>query len=67
MIVLVPISPEVPKRSQPANIPGIIFMIILAVCFLEFKSFIEKDRIYVEGVISIAKERLASGESIKAT
>jgi|GEM_PF-1223512 len=48
MILLVPISPEVPKIHLPRLWPGLVFIIMLCLCFLEIHDTLVADSRYVE-------------------
>src|SRR4051812_34417337 len=60
MILLVPISPEVPKVHTSRLWPGLVLMILLCVCYLESNDVLERDSDYVESIYNLAVD---SGKS----
>lgn len=47
MILLVPVRPEVPRPQQPRLWPGLLFVLILGLVFLEASPILENDNDYV--------------------
>jgi membrane associated rhomboid family serine protease len=54
MIMLVPISPEVPKPHAKKIWPGLVIIIILCVCYLEIADTLEADLNFIDNLYSVA-------------
>lgn len=67
MILLVPLSPEVPPHHTPRLLYGLAVALLLSVVFLETKEILEKDTQYLESVLAITlDEDLSTRESYLA-
>ncbi len=56
MILLVPISPEVPKRHARHIWPGLVIVILLCVAYLETSNTLEADSAFVDNLYSVASD-----------
>ena len=65
MILLVPISPEVPKFHRPRFGPSIFFIISLAIVFLELLPTLNADTEYIENVQELIKAKTYTAEQMK--
>lgn len=65
MILLVPISPEVPKVHSSRIWPGLVIVIILCIGFLEIYETLQKDGDYVESIYSIAMDSTKEEPTLK--
>jgi membrane associated rhomboid family serine protease len=54
MILLVPVSPEVPKRHARQIWPGLVLVIILCVGFLEISATLDADSQFVDDLYAVA-------------
>lgn len=53
MILLIPISPEVPKSRRPRFWPGLLLSLILAIVYMEISPVLQADKKYLEGLSSL--------------
>lgn len=65
MILMVPISPEVPKSHKPKWWPSILMVFTLQLCFLATYSTLDADNRYVESVQYVLENNLSFEEDVK--
>ena len=56
MILLVPVSPEIPKYHMPMLWPGLVLVLLLGIAYLHIEPYVERDAQYVDGIIKLTEE-----------
>lgn len=64
MILLVPVSPEVPKPHLPRLWQGLVFVLVLALCHMYFDPVLERDRQYMDGLQQLTRGSQRRGAAI---
>lgn len=62
MILLVPISPEVPKFHKPRIWPGLVFVLVLAIAYLEAHPILKRDSGHIDDLQNLGISRQKDGK-----
>jgi membrane associated rhomboid family serine protease len=65
MIMLVPISPEVPPLHRPRLWPGLIFLVFMGISYLEAYPTIQADAAYIENLQAMVETDAAGNPHLK--
>src|SRR5688572_29947717 len=65
MILLVPISPEVPKYHRPKLWPSLLMVLAVAIAFFEVYPVLQKDTQYVESIESLLEEKTYTQDELQ--
>ena len=63
MILLVPISPEAPRKQANRLWPGLVLILILGIGYLESLPYIEADSKFVDDLYSVGSQT-ENGETV---